>query len=315
MRRAALHAFAGNAPLPRFRIHLGPRRAARLPGSRGGQDEEPEAEFRCRTRPGRLHPLERPGDFPIGQRPEVRLHRWHGRPIRGRPRGRSAKAKTRSRTAGRSSGSSAEPSHPVGPRGRENPARRCVLSDSHALRRTPPRKRTASITPCYTPVLAWSSGPTLPLSASPPSSATLLGCIHPLGPSGASLSGTPVRLRNGSGDSLLRDSAAAGDRLAAPRRGSPAGSRLGRDVGRPKDSCSWRRGFHTADGIHVRGDTHAISRTRFAALRAAVPTGDRRSQPSPRFFSVGDTCVRCASRSGAGLKTGVPLPAPLGQGW
>ena len=151
MRRAALHTFAGNAPLPRFRIPLGPRRAARLPGSRGSQDEEPEAEFRCRVRPGRLHPLERPGDFPIGQRPEVRLHRWHDRPIRGRPRGRSAKAKTRSQTAGRSSGSSAEPSHPVGgPRGRENPARRCVLSDSHALRRTPPRKRTASITPCYT---------------------------------------------------------------------------------------------------------------------------------------------------------------------
>ena len=160
MRRAALHAFAGNAPLPRFRIHLGPRRAARLPGSRGSQDEEPEAEFRCRTRPGRLHPLERPGDFPIGQRPEVRLHRWHDRPIRGRPRGRSPKAKTRSQTAGRSSGSSAEPSHPVGPRGRENPARRCVLSDSHALRRTPPRKRTVSITPC-TGVVFRSDAPTV----------------------------------------------------------------------------------------------------------------------------------------------------------
>ena len=363
MRHSALRAFAGNAPLPRLRIHLGPRRAARLPGSRGGQDQEPEAEFRCSTRPRRLHPLGRPGDFAIGQRPEVRLHRWQGRPIRGRPRGRSAKAKTRSRTAGRSSGSSAVLSHPVGPRGRENPARRCVLSDLHAPRRTPPRKRTASITPCYT--LCWRGVPVRRSQCPrhPPSSATLLGCIHALGPSGASLSGTPVRLRNGSGDSLLRDSAAAGDRLAAPRRGSPAGSRLGRDVGRPKDSCSWRRGFHTADGIHVRGDTHAISRTRFAALRArgadrrsafpavpelflrrryapslrfaqrcrsedrrslasappgkagrrgsarlrrAVPTGGRRSKPSPSFSSAGDTPSHCALRSGAGLKTGVP---------
>ena len=39
----------------------------------------------------------------------------------------------------------------------------------------------------------------------------------------------------------------------------------------------------------------------------------RRFKPSPRFFSVGDTRFRCALRSGAGLKTGVPLrPAPSG---
>ncbi len=37
-----------------------------------------------------------------------------------------------------------------------------------------------------------------------------------------------------------------------------------------------------------------------------VPTGGRRSKPSPRFFAVGDARSRCASRSGAGVNTGVP---------
>ena len=43
-----------------------------------------------------------------------------------------------------------------------------------------------------------------------------------------------------------------------------------------------------------------------ARLRRAVPTGGRRSKPSPRFSSAGGTRSRCALRSGAGLKTGVP---------
>ena len=43
-----------------------------------------------------------------------------------------------------------------------------------------------------------------------------------------------------------------------------------------------------------------------AALRAAVPAGGRRSKPSPRFFAVGGTRFRRATRDGAGLKTGVP---------
>ena len=43
--------------------------------------------------------------------------------------------------------------------------------------------------------------------------------------------------------------------------------------------------------------------------RAAVPTGGRRSKPSPRFFAVGGTVVRPATRGYAGLKTGVPFPA------
>ena len=37
-----------------------------------------------------------------------------------------------------------------------------------------------------------------------------------------------------------------------------------------------------------------------------MPTRGRRSKPSPRFFAVGDARSRCASRRGAGLKTGVP---------
>ena len=43
-----------------------------------------------------------------------------------------------------------------------------------------------------------------------------------------------------------------------------------------------------------------------AALQAAVPARGRRSKPSPRFFSVGDTRSRCAAHSGAALKSGVP---------
>ena len=34
----------------------------------------------------------------------------------------------------------------------------------------------------------------------------------------------------------------------------------------------------------------------------AMPVGDRRSRPSPRFFAVGDARSRCASRSGAAVK-------------
>ena len=43
-----------------------------------------------------------------------------------------------------------------------------------------------------------------------------------------------------------------------------------------------------------------------AALRAAVPTGGRRSKPSPRFFSVGDTQFRCASAQRCRPEVGVP---------
>ena len=62
-----------------------------------------------------------------------------------------------------------------------------------------------------------------------------------------------------------------------------------------------------------RPGTSSRSATRgLAALRAAVPTGGRRSKPSPRFLSVGATRSRCAARSGAGLKTGVPIADTIG---
>ena len=105
-------------------------------------------------------------------------------------------------------------------------------------------------------------------------------------------------------------------------------------VAASKDSCPLRQGCHTSEGLHFGGEPQAIngvhfaalsgddagrrpalrcctrltriSSMRFAALRAAVPTGGRRSKPSPRFFSVGDTRSRCALRSGAGLKSGGP---------
>ena len=38
-----------------------------------------------------------------------------------------------------------------------------------------------------------------------------------------------------------------------------------------------------------------------AALRAAVPTGGRRSKPSPRFFSVSRTRFAALSGKGGGL--------------
>ena len=50
-----------------------------------------------------------------------------------------------------------------------------------------------------------------------------------------------------------------------------------------------------------RGAIPTVGVSAAAALRAAVPTGGRRSKPSPRFFSVGD-----ASRSRAAV---VPLPS------
>ena len=53
------------------------------------------------------------------------------------------------------------------------------------------------------------------------------------------------------------------------------------------------------------GRRYAVSRP----CRAAAPTGGRRSKPSPRFFAVGGTVVRPATRGYAGLKTGVPFPA------
>ena len=48
---------------------------------------------------------------------------------------------------------------------------------------------------------------------------------------------------------------------------------------------------------------------RSAHLRRAVPTGGRRSKPSPRLFAGGHTRFRCAARHRAGLKTGAPPPA------
>ena len=44
------------------------------------------------------------------------------------------------------------------------------------------------------------------------------------------------------------------------------------------------------------------SATGFGFALPRVPTGGRRSKPSPRIFAVGRTRFRCASRSGAGLR-------------
>ena len=65
------------------------------------------------------------------------------------------------------------------------------------------------------------------------------------------------------------------------------------------------------DSTLLTGFTSGVTPTQSAErvsrpCEPAVPTGDRRSQPSPRFFSLGGTRSRCAPRSGAGLKTGVP---------
>ena len=56
-----------------------------------------------------------------------------------------------------------------------------------------------------------------------------------------------------------------------------------------------------------------ISGERFAALRAAVPTGGRRSKPSPRFSTIGDMRFRCAPRSGADRRS-IPFRASLFHG-
>ena len=45
MLSALFHALAGNPPLPRLKVDLSPHCAAGFAGSRGRQDQEPEAEF------------------------------------------------------------------------------------------------------------------------------------------------------------------------------------------------------------------------------------------------------------------------------
>ena len=53
-------------------------------------------------------------------------------------------------------------------------------------------------------------------------------------------------------------------------------------------------------GVPSRPRDSSLSAIRgFAPLRGAVPTGGRRSKPSPRFFAVGNTWFRPAMRGGA----------------
>ncbi len=61
----------------------------------------------------------------------------------------------------------------------------------------------------------------------------------------------------------------------------------------------------TPDGFRIRASCRLAAR-RSARLRRAVPTGGRRSKPSPRFFSNSDTRFPWASPSGADRRSAFP---------
>ena len=78
---------------------------------------------------------------------------------------------------------------------------------------------------------------------------------------------------------------------ASAKAGSGAGFALPRDAGR-------RPALQAVPAIvprfRQRQEVAQVSRSR------AMPVGDRRSKPSPRFFAADDASSRCASPSGAG---------------
>ena len=105
--------------------------------------------------------------------------------------------------------------------------------------------------------------------------------------------------------------------FAALRAAVPTGGRRSKPsprfflVGCARFRCASRSGADRRSAFQAVPALFAWWAVRdFAALRAAVPTGGRRSQPSPRFFLVGCARFRCASRSGADRRSAFPaVPA------
>ena len=104
--------------------------------------------------------------------------------------------------------------------------------------------------------------------------------------------------------------------FARLRRAMPTGGRRSKPSSRfiSLSGTRFRSPLGSGAGVNTGGPCPGVPRGRpanrsFTALQAVVPTGGRRSKPSPRFFSLSGTRFRTPAGSGAGVNTGGPCPA------